>query len=888
MVAHVMLLLVLTSHKVAAFTVPTPTHPAVSATPFPRSTSTNRLQPSTESLFHLHRHGESTRLLGSAKGSHDAPNEEEEEEEKEESQLRRRQPFGLAVKLPSLRRWRRLARVTTAALATLGMAHTRIGGTSTTSLIVPPAHASAPVMALPKAEGRDPSSEALLQHEKQMRAEAQQELADMSKKAREIEATHGEKARVKFEREFKEQQQRRATEKAEGLVQLQRNLLDQGIDPFVDLEGQRQMAFYERGVDLGDVPGTPFHLDKEFEKTNYKKSMAFQKAYHRQCIACMVQDLKNRGLDPLEYFTAHQSRTETLLNLPLLQAKALAEQYSANLELYGQINPPKEGEISALERMKQESNNPATQKAAKAAAREAAQRQKAEAKAQAAELRQLQKEEREQQKQREIEARQQAQAQAATAAQQATMQALRDAAAAAVEGTEESGAGEPAAFDLSAPVIPPPTARSSASPLPILPVSAFVVAAGGGGYAFKVYREKAARDEEERRRQIQLLMGGGDRSSSSNARRGDGITNGANGDSRSTSSALLDDTSVDTRAIDAPPSTTPPPKLEQPEPTPVAPKKKRRGLGVFSRRKNEREVDLTALVTDGARAPEFALLLAKILTFGAPGRFPSVVALPGGMPLDTFDLEAAQQLLVDSRIAAGLELEESAEVFADVVNCMLINIVDLASASLKEDEKTTIAAIDIVVDFMQHAASLYDSVAGKVVISPVTYGGTMSKAKLEQMYSTYAGSVMSSAVNTRDDFDDRVRLLQDVFQISDKKAEGLMLKVMQKNMMEMLKSGEGMEGMQEMLAGMGGMEGMPDGMPGMEGGEPSPEQVKEMLLALKAMKDSGSFSKEDLDKIKKEFKASFGDSVDNLTSGDPLDATEQELLDLMKSILDEK
>jgi hypothetical protein len=90
-----------------------------------------------------------------------------------------------------------------------------------------------------------------------------------------------------------------------------------------------------------------------------------------------------------------------------------------------------------------------------------------------------------------------------------------------------------------------------------------------------------------------------------------------------------------------------------------------------------------------------------------------------------------------------LTVEQSAEIFANFVNCMLIEIVDLVSTSLKEDDdKVTIDAINIVVDFMNHAASLYTSIAEGVTIKPVIYGGDLSKSKLEQMFSTYASSSM--------------------------------------------------------------------------------------------------------------------------------------------------
>lgn len=314
---------------------------------------------------------------------------------------------------------------------------------------------------------------------------------------------------------------------------------------------------------------------------------------------------------------------------------------------------------------------------------------------------------------------------------------------------------------------------------------------------------------------------------------------------------------------------------------------------MFGKKKNSREIDISVLVSDGAKAPDFAKVLAKVLTFGAPGRFPEVVGLPGGMPMQEFTLEAASEKLVEAQESANLSREDAAEIFANVVNCMLIDIVDLASTSLKEkDSKLMVEAIGIVVDYMNHAASLYNSIAEGVIIVPVTYGGDLSKGKLEQMYSAYAVSGMTNFASMDSDFENRVSLLQDVFQINEKKAEGLMMKALQKNMMEMMKSGEGMEGMEEMMKGMGDMDGMGmPGMPGMDGEEPSPEQLKEMLMALKELKDSGSIPPSELEEVKKQFKDAFGSGIGDVMkeadeAGGELSGQDKELLELMKSILD--
>jgi len=415
----------------------------------------------------------------------------------------------------------------------------------------------------------------------------------------------------------------------------------------------------------------------------------------------------------------------------------------------------------------------------------------------------------------------------------------------------------------------------------IVPAAAVVVSVGAGAYTLKMVRDRSAAEEVERQRQFKLLMGeieGGVSETSTDS--GDSAGN--------TLSDLMYEYENLTEENDDD-------DVKSPEPTksPTQKPKKRRGLkSVFRKNNNnDREIDIAVLIAPEAKASEFSQTLAKILTFGAPGRFPKLTKLSGDMPMETFDLDKASNILMEAQDSARITKEESAEIFANVVNCMLIDIVDLASTSLKEkDEKVTTDALGIVITFMDLAAQLYTSIADGVDIVPVTYGGDISKKKLEKMYSTYAVSGMMDMSSIDEKFDDRVSLLQDVFQISPKKAEGLMTKAMQKNMMEMMKSGEMPDGMEDMMKGMDGM-GLP-GMEGMEDGEePNPEQLKEMLRALKDLKSSGSVPESEINEVKKQFKEAFGSNIDEVMknasdSGEELGEADQELLDLMKSILD--
>jgi hypothetical protein len=784
-------------------------------------------------------------------------------------------------------------------------------GLGTTILPLKEAHAaSAPVMALPKAESRDPASEALMERDRQLVQQEQDELADFARRGREIERTQGEAARVRFEKEHQAHRQQQAADRLAGLERLKRELLNQGLCPFTDMEAKRQIILFEKQVDLANVPGTPFYLEKQYENSKSPKLQAksekIKKAPHRAVIACMVQDLKNRDMDPLEYFEKRQEQTFDIMDLSPQKAAALLQEYRTNLELYGQITVPKEGETSAKEKMALKAQQAALDpKAAKAQAQRLKALAQAEKKAEKQRLQQESKAMKEQEKQAKLAAQQ-----AEKEAKQLEAAAQRTAAAAAAATVVKEGAttvldddladdddvasreeGELSSMDAEAATavaaVPSSTSvqkkatESSSSNIKIVKTASVFVAAGGGAYAFQMYRNKKAADEAERQRQFKLLM---------------------NGASPKTAPALaLDETNIATTTTSSSAATTAtPPPPPPPPPAPVAaapaaaPKKR---LGFFGKKKNTRETDLSALVSADATAPAFASLLAQILTYGAPGRFPAVVEMLGGiekMPMQAlngeFDLDLAKQLLVEGTTKAGLAPSEYAEIFANVVNCMLIDIVDLASTSLKEKEsqKLTVDAINIVVEFMNHAASLYDAVAGGVSITPVTYGGTLSKSKLEQMYSAYAVSGMSNMENMPGDFDSRVRLLADVFDINSKKAEGLMMKAMQKNMMEMMKSGEGME---ELMKGMGGMEGMKGlmgegGLGGMgDGEEADPEQLKAMLTELKKAKDAGEISDKDLVAVKDMFKDSFGMSMDDLMKSDEISGTDKEVLDLMKDVL---
>jgi hypothetical protein len=667
-----------------------------------------------------------------------------------------------------------------------------------------------------------------------------------------------------------------------------------------------------------------FYVQKEFENSKspkiQAKSRMVQKAPHREIIKLMVQDMKNRGIDPLEYFKSHQDQTEAIYDLERVQAERLVAKYTANLEEYGQITPPKPGELSVKEQQQQQmatnqKKSPSKEEQAEAkrlkelAKQEAAQK-KAAAKLEAQRLKEAAKMEK-------LRLKEAASAEKRAASEQLKKQIQQQAAAATVAalskaevadetastrdveatGTadtfeQKSGGLEEAENEEDKRISSDVQTKSKRSMVKIgnLEVSKPIAAAtsgvivGGGGYAISTYRKKAAEDEALRQQQFQLLMGQMTNTETDNEVDSDSDATQGFGEKPSSKSSTPKNGSSSVPTIQ--------PVVEPPK------KQKRLGLkSVFGKKKSDRETDLFNLISGSdAIAPAFATTLAKLLTFGAPGRFPQVEALPDAdvtIP-DSFDLEGAKKILVEAQTKAGLTLQESAELFANVVNCMIIDIVDIASTSLKEkDDKSSVqAAMNIVVDFMNHAASLYDSIAKGVTIQPVTYGGDLSKSKLEQLYGSYAAPLLLDIANAPEDLESRLGILQDVFQISDKKAEGIVTKALNKQMMSALKDGKLPEGMEETMkqfGELGGMAGLGGGLDGANGLQ-DPSQLKEMLKALLEMKEKGELPAEEFQKVRQQFKEAFGESIDDVlreadSKPDDLSSDDKELLDLMKAVM---
>jgi len=820
---------------------------------------------------------------------------------------------------------------------------------------IPAARASAPIpLRTPMQRSEPPIVVAMKKAEKIKKERSLEEFDAFMAKCNDIEEAEGKKAREAYETQYQLEKAEKEAQKKVDVEKLKRDLLDKGMDPHTHLDAERKVFLLEHDVDLGTVPGTPQNEEmiKSFQKRARRQKKgskggdtpAEEHANQLYIVACQVADLKARGVDPMEHFDRDEVREKTraIYKMDDRVAEKVAAQYRGLMEEHGgRLTPPKEGEVpfvyesaeagedtlaSASASATSEAANPgrgAKWRNEKALARAARREQRAAEKKAAKEKRAAEKAEVRAEKDAAKEERLAEKAAAALAATEAAaaagaasvVSAVADADVAATANGDISATAETSV--QSAPVTQQTSTKTSFKAGEIMsqvkthatPRNAATVLVGGGVamYGINYYKENNGAAQSEREQQLKLILGDTDDDE-------DEDDDEFDDDEDDEYEQFTKEKNIEPPTQSKPRSDDTTPKAATPKPPPAPPvelpKPKPKRLGIFSKRKaNLRETDLNALVLPGAQAPEFAALLAKILTFGAQGRFPAVSSW-GSMPFDNFDLDTAKSLLTESRGDAGLTDEQSAEIFASVVNCMIIDIVDLASATLRgkdREEKVTVDAINVVMDFMDHAASLFDAVAQDVTIKPVTYGGKLRKKDLEQMFSVYAGSSMMSldalTGGGKGATQDRVDTLQLVFAITDKKAEGLMQKHMMKMMMNLMKDGgkglegmpgmEGMEGMEEMMKAMGGADG---GMlPGMDGGEMSPEDLKQTLGMMKDLMDSGQVSEEELKEVRSQFKEMYGSDISDLikkaseegAEGGMTD-DERELLDMFKRILGEE
>jgi len=169
-----------------------------------------------------------------------------------------------------------------------------------------------------------------------------------------------------------------------------------------------------------------------------------------------------------------------------------------------------------------------------------------------------------------------------------------------------------------------------------------------------------------------------------------------------------------------------------------------------AQRRIRRETDVGRLLAEDSKSSRFCSAVLEVLSVA---------------PADA-DVDHQRALVAKEAKEAGLTGREAAELFANVVNCMIIEKIDAASVALSSNA-TAADALNGVLDFMGYSSSVFEPLlsSGKVIIRPITYEGTMERSELEDMYASFV--VSSDAADEVGD------LLRSLFDITEERAEVL-------------------------------------------------------------------------------------------------------------------
>jgi len=199
----------------------------------------------------------------------------------------------------------------------------------------PASHASAPIVMQKKYEAPDIKGEALKAAKEEQAAIKEGEVEIHRLKCEEIEAEKGKAARDAYDAEYQVASKKRAEEKVIQGKKLLYDLADQGICPFTDVEGQRQLCLREDGYDLSRVPGTA--QQQEMMMISRPKHIA-KREKQRFIIKCIVDDIKLKGEDPVEYLQNNMEKSIEVQKYPDGKLNAVFTRYEAIIAQRGSLS----------------------------------------------------------------------------------------------------------------------------------------------------------------------------------------------------------------------------------------------------------------------------------------------------------------------------------------------------------------------------------------------------------------------------------------------------------------------------------------------------------------------------------------------------------------------
>lgn len=150
-------------------------------------------------------------------------------------------------------------------------------------------------------------------------------------KCNEIEALEGLEARKAFEQNYEEKNIHRAAERKKLLYKL----IGDGICPFVDVEGERQMYLFDTSQDLNHIPFS----DQQKELALMKdRKWRERRRKQRYAIKCIAEDVRLQGKDPLCYLEMNQGQTKRLFDLSDRSLDVIVKRYKHLFKTQGNLS----------------------------------------------------------------------------------------------------------------------------------------------------------------------------------------------------------------------------------------------------------------------------------------------------------------------------------------------------------------------------------------------------------------------------------------------------------------------------------------------------------------------------------------------------------------------
>lgn len=168
------------------------------------------------------------------------------------------------------------------------------------------------------------------QRSKSFDSKMQQEIEHLMK-CNEIESLEGFEAREAFEKIYEEKNIQRAMERKKLLYRL----IQEGICPFVDVEGERQMYLFDTSQDLNHIPFS----DQQKELSLMKdRKWRERRRKQRYVIKCIAEDIRLQGKDPISYLERNQDQTRKILGLSDRSLDVIVKRYKHLFKTQGNLS----------------------------------------------------------------------------------------------------------------------------------------------------------------------------------------------------------------------------------------------------------------------------------------------------------------------------------------------------------------------------------------------------------------------------------------------------------------------------------------------------------------------------------------------------------------------